>query len=353
MRALALTLLGLLLLVGCTDAPTSPGPSPTAVPSGSSTVTPTTAPSSPPPATSTPPSSTPAPTTSTPPPVPPPVAPPGARRPVAPLAGCTTTTSTANEASKAVVEAKPGDTICVLGKHKGLALKLSASGTSEKPIWVRGDGETTISRADITGKHVGLSGVNIRDITNAPGLWVRSTNVTVEDVVIERPRGGDGDGVRFFGSWLTFRHMTISDTDNSEGHADCFQNYSTEERAPETHDVLILRVRCANIANIGVISEGPHSSYGDGSEKGNTFNIEIRDSYFQANSAQAIWLDDVQGVLIVGNHFDGGVHHAVGATNGSTGLRVEGNRFTGIDCEVGLDKTSKVGYVGPVSRCGP
>lgn len=294
--------------------------------------------------------------TSEPPPPPPP--PPatgerGALRPMPAWEGVTVTASTKTEAVTAIANAKAGDTVLLLGDLGDLEVEPKNSGTPDKWIRIVGDGNTRIGKLDLNEDYLYAAGFDIIEPNPAPGIVVRGNHITVEHCVVDSPSGGDGDCVRFFGGFLTFRNLTLKNTDNDEGHADAFQNYSTQTSVPETHDVLIENCLMENIANIGVISEGPHSSYGDGSEKGNTYKLVIRNNYIQANSAQSIWLDDVQDWVVEGNTFDGGVHHAIGVTNKSTGGTVKDNEFINIKHKVGMDKSSRVGYTGPEPTTGP
>ncbi|WIX75746.1 hypothetical protein QRX50_30210 [Amycolatopsis carbonis] len=64
--------------------------------------------------------------------------------------------------------------------------------------------------------------------------------------------------------------------------------------------------------------------------------------------------EDVQGVTITGNTFAAGPDHAIGLAIGSTGAHVEGNHVDpSSHCEVGIDKSSREGCVGPEPACAP
>lgn len=283
---------------------------------------------------------------------------PGAVRPLSAPTGVTTTVTTASAAQSALNAAVAGNVIFISGNLGATALTMSRSGASGNPIKIVGDGNSTIGGLDITGNWIEIHGINIVN-PPAPGLAVSGTNILVENVVIDGPKGGDGDCCRFWGSFLTFRHCTFKNTDNSTGaHADAMQNYSTNASDPRTHDVLIENCSMENIDNMALISEGPNSSAGDGDHQGHTTAITISKCYCKSRiAAQAVWLDDVQNWTVKDTTFEGtgsgGLDHAVGADNGSTGGTISNCKLINVPHMLGMSDNSKPGYTGPPSEVPP
>ncbi|MBO0872659.1 MAG: hypothetical protein J2P19_04650, partial [Pseudonocardia sp.] len=122
----------------------------------------------------------------------------------------------------AVDAAVPGDRICLRGSS-GERLKVNRSGTAAAPIQVVGDGQGTVKGITIKADHVIVRGFNVADPA-APGIEMSGNDIILLNNSISSPRGGDGDGVRFFGTNLRILHNTVTDVRNLGGaHADCMQ----------------------------------------------------------------------------------------------------------------------------------
>ncbi|MGH8783428.1 hypothetical protein, partial [Paraburkholderia sp.] len=89
----------------------------------------------------------------------------------------------------------------------------------------------------MSADHVVVSGFAVSN-GPAPGIWMRGSDVTVEDNSVRHPVGDDYDGLRFFGTDLIIRHNTISDIgpDASDAHADCMQTFATGPKNHRTPD---------------------------------------------------------------------------------------------------------------------
>jgi hypothetical protein len=269
----------------------------------------------------------------------------GAVRPTPLTAACTKNVDGAG-LQAAVDAARPGDRICATG-NSPTRLTVSHSGTPAAPILVLGDGKAAVKGLTIKADNVTVGGLNLTGAA-APGVEMTGNGITLVNNTVASPRGGDGDGIRFFGSNLRILHNTISDTRNLNGaHADCMQTFASD--SPASQHVLIDSNRCDKIANQCLIAEGPNSSAGDGSGTGKSSDIQFTHNFCDSNASQAVMIDDVQNVSVTNNQITGGNEKAFAFDNKSTGAKVAGNILgLRIKFEVGMDHTSKLGYLGPL-----
>jgi hypothetical protein len=259
---------------------------------------------------------------------------------------CTLEVESPGEASAAA----PGDVVCFTGDLSGERLVITTGGNRAEPVTYRGR-NGAVGGIDVEADHVVVRGF-VLDEPEAPGVWLEGDGITLRDTAITRPRGGDGDGIRFFGDDLRILNNTITGTDNSTGaHADCMQTYASD--SPPSRNVLIRGNRCEDIDNMGLMAEGPNDGGGDG--EGHTSGLTITGNYFETlQASQALMFEDVQNATIEGNTFASPTHHAIGLDIGSTGAYVGQNNYhPGIDCLVGIDESSMDGYEGPEPGCGP
>jgi hypothetical protein len=269
----------------------------------------------------------------------------GAVRPT-PLTTACTKRVTGAGLQAALDGAQPGDRICASGASP-TRLKVTRSGTAAAPILVLGDGRITVKGLTIDANNVTVGGLNLTGAV-APGVEMTGNGITLVNNTITSPRGGDGDGIRFFGSNLRILHNTVSDVRNLHGaHADCMQTFASD--TPPSQHVLIDSNRCEKIDNQCLIAEGPNSSAGDGSGKGTSSDINFTRNYCDASASQAVMIDDVQNVSVTHNQITGGNKKAFAFDNKSTGAKVLGNILgLHIGFEVGMDGSSKHGYLGPL-----
>jgi hypothetical protein len=228
----------------------------------------------------------------------------------------------------------------------------------------------------------------------APGLWLKGSDITAENNVVRHPTGDDFDGIRFFGTDLTIRHNTVSDistgpaevevgciqTFNRPGvpiappgapppppqpttcevHADCMQTFATGPTAPvpdtgPSRNVLIEGNRCERIASHCLIALGPHNAAGTGGGQGRTEDIRFVGNYCDAHFSAAVAFDDVRRATVRGNRIDStefefgyGVFRAFSFVNNSTGGIVEDNDVApDVAVEVAMDGSSAAGFRGP------
>jgi hypothetical protein len=269
----------------------------------------------------------------------------GAVRPAAVTAPCTKRADGAN-LQATMDTAVPGDRICAAGNSPS-RLRVTRSGTPTAPILVLGDGTATVKGLEVKADNVVIAGLNLIGAV-APGAELTGAGITLVNNTITAPRGGDGDGIRFFGNNLRILHNTVSDVKNLQGaHADCMQTFATN--SPPSQHVLIDSNRCEKIDNQCLIAEGPNSSAGDGSGKGRSSDIVFTHNFCDSQASQAVMIDDVQNVSVTHNNIVGGNEKAFAFDNKSTGAKVNGNILgLHIGFEVGMDNTSKLGYLGPL-----
>jgi hypothetical protein len=250
-----------------------------------------------------------------------------------------------------VDQVKPGDVVCIDGDLAGDRLNLTKGGTADAPVTYLGKDGQAVGGIDIDGSYIVADGYTM-DGPSAPGVELTGDHLTLQNTHISNPTGGDGDGIRFFGTDLTIRGNVVHGTSNDNGHADCMQTFASD--TPASHDVLIEGNRCEDIDNMGLMAEGPNDGEGDG--EGHTYNITLKDNYYLSKEAsQEIMIEDIQHLTLTGNTFDGSVDHAIGLDIGSTDAHIDDtNTFSpDISCKVGMDDTSRDGYEGPESECGP
>jgi hypothetical protein len=270
------------------------------------------------------------------------------------LTNCTTEVADSGALQRALGAANPGDRICLSGDMGSERLELERSGTPDQPIVILGGGEATTKGVSVEADNVIIDGVIARQ-PSAPGFELNGTNITMRNSASLSPRGGDGDGIRFFGQNIKILHNTISDTRGTdERHADCMQTFATDDQYTASRNVLIDSNRCENIDNICLIAEGPHSEADDGSGEGRSADFVFSNNYCDNGAGQALFVDDISNVTVVGNQIVGDVDKAFSFQNESTGAKVSDNQVaSGIGYEVGIDDTSEQDYRGPEPGGGP
>ncbi|HZE40071.1 MAG TPA: right-handed parallel beta-helix repeat-containing protein [Stackebrandtia sp.] len=249
----------------------------------------------------------------------------------------------------AFVVAVGGPLVSANADSYGERLVITEGGTPDHPKVFHGNGEH-VDGITVEADNVVVDGY-VADHPEAPGVEITGSNITVQNVTISEPHGGDGDGIRFFGDHLKILDNTVDKTSNDNGHADCMQTFADD--TPASHDVLIEGNHCKQIDNMCVMAEGPNDGEGDGN--GHTYNVTIRKNFCETlEASQNLMFEDVQNATISDNQFTGNTDHAIGLAIGSTGARVSGNTLDdGIECEVGIDESSREGYQGPEPECEP
>jgi Right handed beta helix region len=278
-------------------------------------------------------------------------APPNADAPDAALslANCTKRVGDGASLQQALASAAPGQKICATGGAGGGRLKVTRSGTPSAPITVIGTGSTPVNGITIEASNVIVGGFTMTN-PPAPGIQLTGNNITVRNNTVKHPVGDDFDGLRFFGTNLKILNNVITDInkDGTDAHADCMQTFATNESHPASQNVLIAGNRCERIGSQCLMAEGPNSTAGDGSGVGRSANITFSNNFCQAGAVQAVKIDDVQGVRLVGNTITGTPHKAFAILNNATGAMVSANKVSSnIGYQVGMDSSSRSGYQGP------
>jgi hypothetical protein len=262
-------------------------------------------------------------------------------------AKCSVRTTAAGAATKA----RPGDVVCLTDARKAKRLKITKGGTAEKPVVYDGGGTTEVGGIDVDANFVVVQGY-VMNQPSAPGVRMTGNNNTLQNNKITKPKGGDGDGIRFFGDHLKILHNTVSQTDNSTGaHADCMQTYQSD--TPSSSDVTIDGNRCEKIDNMCIMAEGPNDGEGDGD--GHSDHWTFSNNYCETlDASQNVMVEDIQYLTVNGNEFTGNTDHAIGLDIGSTYAHIGENKVDpSIRCYVGASKDSMKGYEGPKPECGP
>jgi hypothetical protein len=242
-----------------------------------------------------------------------------------------------------VNKAKPGDTVCLSGDDfAGTQLSVTASGTDSSPITITGNGNTTVKGIRVNASNVVVQDLDVINAA-APGVQLTGNNLTLQDTTIDHPTGSDYDGIRFFGDGIKILHNHIVNITNTHGaHADCMQTYATT--TPTSHNVLISGNRCEKIDNQCLIAQGPHSTAGNGSRKGESSGLTFSNNYCDAHASQAVHIDDVQNVALTNNDIQGRVRKAFNLINNSTGAKISCNKLgPGVGTEVIIDTSSQPG----------
>jgi Right handed beta helix region len=244
---------------------------------------------------------------------------------------------------------KPGDVVCIDGDMADSRLVITKGGTPERPVTYAGEGKA-VAGVTIEANNVVVDGYTM-DHPGAPGIEMTGNNITVRNNTVTNPKGGDGDGLRFFGNDLKILHNTISGTSNDNGHADCMQTFASD--TPSSQHVLIEGNRCEQIDNMCLMAEGPNDGEGDG--KGTTSDFTIKDNFCETlKASQTLMFEDVQNCVISGNEFAAAPAKAIGLAIHSTGAHVSGNKVSpDIGYEVGIDESSMKGYEGPAPGGAP
>ena len=272
----------------------------------------------------------------------------GAIRPLPEPTGCTTIATDGDRMRDALAKASPGERLCVLGTLGNSRLTIARSGTAARPITIVGDGHTVVRGITVRGNNVVVDGINsIRGW--APGIELTGNNITLRNNTSITPRGDDDDGLRFYGNHIRIVHNTIRDTLNLQmAHADCMQTFATGPDNPASQDVLIAHNRCEQVDNMCLIAEGPHSSAGDGSGRGESDDFVYADNYCESHASQALEFDDIQRVSVLGNEIAFGPEKAFAFQNNSSTAFVALNRINPhIGYQVGIDSSSMPQYRGP------
>jgi hypothetical protein len=264
------------------------------------------------------------------------------------LRNCTAQANDPATMTRVLAAAKPGDRICLSGDMGATRITVTNSGTPDRPITVLGGGKTTVGGVTIEASNVTVDGVHAEK-PEAPGFSLGGNNLSITNSSVHQPEGGDGDGIRFWGSNITIAHNTVTDTrGHTKRHADCMQTFATDEENPASQDITIDSNRCERIDNICLIAEGPNSEAGDGSGDGRSTRFAFTNNYCDNRADQAVFLDDISNATITGNEIVGRIPKAFALQNNSGGAVIKNNHLaSSVGFEVGMDDSSESNYQGP------
>ncbi|MGW6279779.1 right-handed parallel beta-helix repeat-containing protein [Kribbella sp. NPDC055071] len=233
---------------------------------------------------------------------------------------------------------------------KAARLEITRGGTPTKPLVYDGHGKA-VDGITVDASNVVVQNYKI-DKAEAPSVEVTGNHITVQKLTITNPKGGDGDGLRFFGNDLKILDNTISGARNTDDrHADCMQTFADD--TPPSQRVLIEGNRCEKIDNMCLMAEGPNDGEGDG--HGHSNNFTFRNNYCETlDASQALMIEDIQHLTVTGNTFAAAPDKAIGLAIHSTDAHITKNKLsTTIECYVGIDTSSRPGYQGPKPGCAP
>ena len=299
----------------------------------------------------------------------------------------------------ALDRAQPGDIVCVRSRdHDYERPRITTSGTADAPIQVRALGEVRTSGFVVEASHIVLDGFTVsnqgrRDTTGRGwGIYLAGTGLRItNNVVLDTEgygiscetyppscfdtviadnivQGADGtgilaagerilvenndvsrsimvdetdaDGMRFFGSQITFRKNYIHDIfdrgypDGSNPHTDCFQTFDKDK--PASRDIVIEGNVCLDVDHQCLIVEAV--------DKHASGSFKFRNNICGNNGSQAVLIRAAADVEISNNLFLPSIlYHGVVAQAGTTGLIIANNIFVGSYQAYAVDADSQQG----------
>jgi parallel beta helix pectate lyase-like protein len=289
--------------------------------------------------------------------------------------GCTHTITRADDVAAALDGAAAGDTVCFSGGDLAdTDMAMTKSGTADAPITLAADG-ATVHEVQIKADHVILAGFTIAGgggvLLEGAGIIARNNTVhdtdqggitcspctdstiesntmthvatngieitgqritvhanTISDTVVSH-HGGDADGMRFYGSGHRITDNTIFDISaegyHSPPHPDCFQTLDNSK--PPTFDVVISGNTCRNVDAQCLIATGDQD--GNSAAPAGVPSITFVGNRCANNGAQAVNVRRWPNVVVSQNTFSGpNLTRAVLISEGSTGCTVIGNTTT-------------------------
>jgi Right handed beta helix region len=170
---------------------------------------------------------------------------------------------------------------------------------------------------------------NIVQGADGTGILAAGERILVENNDVSRSimvDETDADGMRFFGSEITFRKNYIHDifdrgypADNNP-HTDCFQTFDKDK--PASRAIVIENNVCLDVDHQCLIVEAL--------DKHSSSSFKFRNNICGNNGSQAILLRGVADVEISNNLFLPSIlYHGVVAQSGTTGLIIANNVFVG------------------------
>lgn len=297
--------------------------------------------------------------------------------------------SVSNAADLRSADIVAGMRVCVGGAAWGEPVVIRKSGTEQAPIVIDGGG-TTVAGINVRAAHVVVSnfrvvggdgivlrgdrlvargntvidaadhGISCERCTNlvidgnvieradGSGLWISGTDLMVERNRISgsvMKKSNDADGIRFFGERITIRANTIEhikdDGYPQEPHTDCFQTFDNSK--PATRQVLIEGNICNDVDHQCLIATAAEAK--NAGKVGRSSDIVFKDNVCNIEGSQAVLVDGIPNVHVVGNQITGpNMFRGVILLGGSTGGLVQGNTFVGDFPMFEVSEDSKAGF---------
>jgi hypothetical protein len=279
----------------------------------------------------------------------------GAIRPLPAPTGCARTASDPAAAQQALIDAVPGDRVCITGDLSGWRLRVLYSGTAQAPIQVVGDGDTRVGGIEIEALNVVVDGFTVLNAAS-PEISIKGDNVTLSNTVARNPIRPGSDNVQLTGTGITLSHNTLGQGSGDGGNAshngskaNCVDVFTADSDATAANHVRIVGNRCENTAIncLRVTGDQAADPGDDASDKGRTADIEFTDNYCQTRGDAGVFADNAQNLTITGNEV-ATADHAWTLRNHSTGAKISGNTLApGTRYELAMDDSSRDDYQGP------
>jgi hypothetical protein len=305
---------------------------------------------------------------------------------------CTETAARAEDATRLLVNAEAGHTICVTGDSlRDTDLALHASGTAARPISVVADG-TLVHSVTVTGDNIVVEGFTVEGgagiVLAGNGLVARHnvvrdatddgiscsrpcSNAEISDNTVVRADGSgidvegqrilvranlisdskkihsaDADGIRFFGSDIVIEGNWIADITDAgyvrdAPHTDCFQTF--DNSGQPTVRVTISGNICRNVDHQCLIATAEEA--GRAELIGRSRDITFTGNMCDVNGSQAVLVRWVPHVRVVSNYLIGpNLDRAAIFLDGSTDAEYVNNTVpTGV-LPYEIDENSRPGF---------
>ena len=281
----------------------------------------------------------------------------GAVRPMPAPTGCAHTGTDPVSAQKALLDAAPGDKVCITGDLSGWRLRVLYSGTEQAPVQVVGDGETRVGGIEIEALNVVVDGFTVLNAAS-PEISIKGNNVTLRNTVARNPIRPGSDNVQLAGANITLSHNTLGEGSGDGGNAshngakaNCVDVFTDDNDATAANHVRIDGNRCENTAIncLRVVGDQPDDDADNAEDKGHTADIAFTNNVCQTRGDAAVFADNAQNVTVTGNEVTT-ADHAWTFRNHSTGAKISGNTLApGTRYQLAMDESSRDGYEGPPS----
>ena len=302
---------------------------------------------------------------------------------------CRDTVTRADDVPAALNAASPGTTVCFTGHDladtdvamnrpgtASAAIRLHADGATVRSIHISADnvivegftvtgGDGLFAKGtDLAIRHNTVQDTQRGGITCDPcknsiiedntvhhvataGIWISGQQIAVRHNTVSATvarDNGDADGMRFFGNGHRITDNTITDISATgyanPPHPDCFQTY--DSNGPPTYDVAIVGNSCRNVDAQCLIATGDKN--GNSAAPTGGPSISFIGNTCASNGAQAVNLRRWPNVELRDNKISGpNITRGIIIIDGSTGCVVVGNTSADGKPTVDVDYSSRQG----------